>query len=169
MKALVFSVVAIFAALFPSLDAIAGMPEEFRSVPFSQAIEEGKKAGKPVWLYLSRYNCTYCSQVEAWVRGNEKLREAHRGFVYSYSIGAGIRGDDGKGEHNDLRARFKVFAYPLFVFFDMKGDFLCRSHGYDRPDIGIMIAQMAKTMQAEEAEKIAGPGLRSCSNLLPRQ
>lgn len=168
MKAFASSIVAIVAVLFPSFDAGAAMPEEFTPVPFSQAIEEGKKTGKPVWLYLARFNCTYCAQVEAWVRGNEKLREAHRGFVYSYSIGAGRRGDDAKGEHNDLRARYKVFAYPLFVFFDKKGEFLCRSHGYDRPDIGIQIAQLAKVMQAEEAERIAGPGLRSCTNLIPR-
>jgi thioredoxin-related protein len=122
----------LFALL--SLPVSADPPTGYPFVSFDEGLAQAKHDGRPVFVYVGRYGCGWCEEVNRKAFTDPKLRALYLrryNLVYVDSEG-GRRLTLPTGERiteHELGARIKVFATPVFVYLDSDGREIFRMPG----------------------------------------
>lgn len=107
------------------------------------ALEEAKKAGRPVMADFYADWCGWCKKLDATTYSNPAVQKLAEGFI-------SVKIDGDKNEN--LTVKYRVTGYPTVIFFDSGGNIVMKYPGYLGPD---GFARMMKGVLTK-AEKPAG-------------
>ena len=122
---------------------------------YKAALEEGKKAGKPVVLVFSATWCGPCQQMKKNVYPSATIQPYHDKFVWAYL-------DADEAANAKPQQKYGVNGIPHIEFVDAEGKSLGNQVGSTSPEAfakildGVLAKAPAKDAKVDEAKKPLG-------------
>lgn len=136
MRALLFSLISLLAALFIFVtEAQADPPPGYPFIEHDAGMRQAKAENKPILLYFGRYGCAWCDHVNRKTFSDAGLKQLygnHYVLIYVDAEG-GKRLRLPSGERlteGELGARLGAYATPLFVFMTPEGKVVAKIPGF---------------------------------------
>ncbi|RUT79403.1 thioredoxin family protein [Ancylomarina longa] len=95
---------------------------------WEQAVELAKQENKPIFLDISTSWCGYCRRMKANVFTDADVAAFYNASFINVSL------DAEHGEGSVLAGKYRVSAYPSFLFFNSDGSFSSQTAGYRNSD-----------------------------------
>jgi thioredoxin-related protein len=136
MRALLFSLLSLFAALFITAStAWADPPPGYPFQDHDSGMRRAKLENKPILLYFGRYGCAWCDHVNRKTFSDTGLKQLFSdNYVLIYVDAEGgkrIRLPSGERlTEGELGARLGAYATPLFVFMTPDGKVVAKIPGF---------------------------------------
>ncbi|MBN8664773.1 MAG: thioredoxin family protein [Chitinophagales bacterium] len=121
MQKLIISFVLTF--LFVSAVVTAQTDIQFSSGSWKEILDEAKRLEKPVFVDVYTSWCGPCKQMSKNVFTQKEVADKFNASFINYKI------DAEKGEGVELAAKYKVTAYPTYLFVDGNGNLVYKSSG----------------------------------------
>jgi thioredoxin-related protein len=128
------TVLGLLLFVLLSLPVRAEPPAGYPFVNYDEGLTQAKQDGRPVFVYVGRFGCGWCEEVNSKTFTDPQLRALYvrrYHLVYVDSEG-GQRLTLPSGERiteHELGARLKVFATPVFVYLEPSGREIFRMPG----------------------------------------
>lgn len=136
MRALLFSLISLLAALFIFVtEAQADPPPGYPFIEHDAGMRQARAENKPILLYFGRYGCAWCDHVNRKTFSDAGLKQLygnHYVLIYVDAEG-GKRLRLPSGERlteGELGARLGAYATPLFIFMTPEGKVVAKIPGF---------------------------------------
>jgi len=113
----------------------ADPPDGYPFIAYDEGLRAARDSGKKIFVYFGRYGCGWCEKTNKESFSNPALRQRYIDryvLVYADSE-SGQRLTLPSGERiteRELGARLKVFATPVFLYFESDGTLIFRAPGF---------------------------------------
>jgi Thioredoxin-like len=102
------------------------LPKDFMTASsFDRAIDEAKKAKRPVILYYTRTECPPCTVLQGRLRKDEIAKPYRDGYVFTAVWGNAID----RSERERYRSRYGARGAPTWIAFSEKAEYVCTAPG----------------------------------------